>query len=94
MAALCPRQQLFNNIELTKTVEWEFSKSRASGHFLVTGAVCVNVLLAKYPLGVILTNGEVIQSTHIYNLNILWLPSVMTEAHRMPGLSQLSLEYL
>ena len=55
------------------------------------GSPAVNVKKAKYPLQITLPNGKIINSTHTCNLDIPWLPSKMTEAHIVPGLTHSSL---
>ena len=69
---------VFITIKLEKAVNWALSDSGATGHFLVNGSTAVNIRSATHPIRIILPNGKVIMSTHIYNLDIPWLLDVIT----------------
>ena len=77
--------------EVPHVIDMAISDSGATGHFLVEGAPAINIQPANKPIQIVLPNGKSIRSTHTCNLNILWLPSHMTEAHIVPGLSHSSL---
>ena len=47
--------------------------------------------MTSSPLQITLPNGQMIQSTHTCNLEILWLTNTVTEAHIVPSLSYSSL---
>ena len=47
----------------------------------------VNKRPAKFPIKIILLNGKTIKSTHTCNIDIPWLPSIVTKAHIVPGLT-------
>ena len=76
---------------LQGAVHYAISDSGATGHFLLQGAPVVNKRPTASPLKITLPNGKSIQSTHTCNLDIPWLPDVLTEAHIVPGLSHSSL---
>ena len=63
----------------------------ATGNLMVKNAPVINVKPAENLITITLTNGQTIQPTHTYNLNIPWLPAIMTEAHIVPGMARLSL---
>ena len=77
----------FNTPKLKQAVQWAFSDSGATVHFLVEGVPVVNKRPAKFPINVTLPNGKTIKSMHTCNIDIPWLPSIMTEAHIVPGLA-------
>ena len=76
---------------LQGAVQYAISDSGATGHFLLQGAPVFNKRPTASPLKITLPNGKSIQSTHTCNLDISWLPDVLTEAHIVHGLSHLSL---
>ena len=82
---------IFNTRKLTNMVKFAISDSGASAHFLLEGAPVVNKKVAEYPVAIKLPDGTIIYSTHTCNLDIPWLPDVMTEAHIVPGLAHSSL---
>ena len=65
--------------------------SGATAHFIIQGANVLNQQPTTQPLHIKLPNGSIIKSTHTCNLNIPWLPTSMTEAHIVPGLTHSSL---
>ena len=65
--------------------------SGATAHFIIQGTNVLNQQPATQPLHIKLPNGSIIKSTHTCNLNIPWLPTSMTEAHIVPGLTHSSL---
>ena len=86
-----PNASLLLNNQRINNIVHAISDSGATAHFLVEGSPAVNVKKAKYPLQITLPNGKIINSTHTCNLDIPWLPSKMTEAHIVPGLTHSSL---
>eukprot|EP00804_Cyclotella_cryptica_P014650 CCRYP_012669-RA/>CCRYP_012669-RA protein AED:0.66 eAED:0.28 QI:0/0/0/0.66/0/0.33/3/0/1062 len=65
--------------------------SGATAHFLIQGVNVLNQKPSTQPLQIKLPDGSFITSTHTCNLNIPWLPTSMTEAHIVPGLTHSSL---
>ena len=87
-----PRAEtIFDKSKVVRQVEFAISDSGATAHFLVEGAPIVNLRKAEHPVTIKLPDGTLIQSTHIGNLDIPWMPDNMTEAHIVPGLSHSSL---
>ena len=87
-----PHAALINNTNhLSNVVHYALSDSGATAHFLMEGAPATNVQVATSPIRITLPNGKTIKSTHTCNLDIPWLPSSVTEAHIVPGLSHSSL---
>jgi len=82
---------IFDAKRVTRSVKHAISDSGATGHFLVEDAPVVNKQVAANPISITLPNGKTIKSTHTCNLDIPWLPHVMTEAHIVPGLAHSSL---
>ena len=75
---------------MKRDVEWYFSDSGATGHFLIEGATVVNKQPGKCSIKITFINGNTITSTHTCNLYIPWLLIIMTEAHLVPGLAHVS----
>ena len=87
-----PHVFLINNTNhLSNVIHYALSDSGATAHFLMKGAPATNVKVATAPISITLPNGKTIKSTHTCNLDIPWLPSSVTEAHIVPGLSHSSL---
>ena len=82
---------IFDTKRVTRSVKHAISDSGATGRFLVEDAPVVNKQVAANPISITLPNGKTIKSTHTCNLDIPWLPHVMTEAHIVPGLAHSSL---
>ncbi|KAL7503761.1 hypothetical protein ACHAXN_001695, partial [Cyclotella atomus] len=65
--------------------------SGATAHFLLPHVRIRNKRRATNPLNITLPDGEIIQSTHIGNLDLPGLPASATECHVVPGLAHSSL---
>lgn len=65
--------------------------SGATAHFLLPQAKIHNKRVATTPLNITLPDGDIIQSTHLGNLNLPGLPDAATTAHIVPGLAHSSL---
>ena len=77
---------MFNIKCLVHLVEYALSNSSTSSYFLVKGPPAINIETAEYPIAIKLPDGSIILSTHTCDLDILWLPPEMAEAHIVPGL--------
>ena len=76
-----------NTPKLKISLQWNFSVSGAIGHFLIEDTPVVNKQPAKFPINITLTNVKTIKSTHTCNIDIPWLPIIMTKAHIVLGLA-------
>lgn len=81
----------FKKSYITRAVKWAVSDSGATSHFMLEGAPVVNKQIAKHPITVTLPDSTKLHSTHTCNLDIPWLPSHITEAHIIPGMTHSSL---
>ena len=63
----------------------------ATGHFFLPGTPVTNIKVAQHPLKINLPDRYCLTSTHIYKLDIPWLPNDAKEDHIVPGLAHASL---
>ena len=73
---------------LTKAIHYAIFDSGSTGNILIKGAPVVNKCIDTSPVSITLPDGQKITSTHTCNLDIPWLPHIITEAHIVPGLLQ------
>ena len=84
---MLPNAETISNAKrVTRSVQHAVSDSGATGNFLVEGPPVKNKKITSNPIHIKLPNGRYIQSTHICNLYIPWLPDTMIEAQIVPGL--------
>jgi len=82
---------IFNKQRVSKQIQYAYSDSGATAHFLIEGAPVTRKKIAKHPINIKLPDGSIIQSTHTCHLDIPWLPDKMTNAHIVPKLAHSSL---
>ncbi|KAL7483087.1 hypothetical protein ACHAW6_013637, partial [Cyclotella cf. meneghiniana] len=80
-----------NSINITLGTDEAIADSGATAHFLLPNVTISNKRKATHPLNITLPDGEVIQSTHVGNLNLPGLGDAATLAHVVPGLAHSSL---
>ena len=80
-----------NTINITLGTTEAIADSGATAHFLLPNVPINNKRHAEHPLNITLPDGEVIQSTHVGNLNLPGLGDAATLAHVVPGLAHSSL---
>jgi len=80
-----------NSINITLGMNEAIADSGATAHFLLPNVTISNKRKADRPLNITLPDGEVIQSTHVGNLNLPGLGDSATLAHVVPGLAHSSL---
>eukprot|EP00804_Cyclotella_cryptica_P013525 CCRYP_017242-RA/>CCRYP_017242-RA protein AED:0.41 eAED:0.41 QI:0/0/0/1/0/0/5/0/589 len=80
-----------NTINITFGTTEAIADSGATAHFLLPNVLINNKHKADHPLSITLPDGEVIQSTHVGNLNLPGLSESATLAHVVPGLAHSSL---
>jgi hypothetical protein len=71
----------------SEPVQHAISDTGATSHFMVQGAPVINIAVDLDPITIMLPDGATLQSTHTCNLDIPWLPTTVTAAHIVPGLS-------
>jgi hypothetical protein len=71
----------------SEPVQHAISDSGATSHFMVQGAPVINIAVDLDPITITLPDGATLQSTNTCNLDIPWLPTAVTAAHIVPGLS-------
>ena len=82
---------IFNKQRVSKQIQYAYSDSGATAHFLIEGAPVTRKKIAKHPINIKLPDESIIQSTHTCHLDIPWLPDKMTSAHIVPKLAHSSL---
>eukprot|EP00804_Cyclotella_cryptica_P001830 CCRYP_018403-RA/>CCRYP_018403-RA protein AED:0.65 eAED:0.23 QI:0/0/0/1/1/1/2/0/799 len=80
-----------NTINIALATTEAIADSGATAHFLLPNVPINNKRHAEHPLNITLPDGEVIQSTHVGNLNLPGLGDAATLAHVVPGLAHSSL---
>jgi hypothetical protein len=80
-----------NTINITLGTTEAIADSGATAHFLLPNVPINNKRKADHPLNITLPDGEVIQSTHVGNLNLPGLGDSATLTHVVPGLAHSSL---
>eukprot|EP00804_Cyclotella_cryptica_P011472 CCRYP_016407-RA/>CCRYP_016407-RA protein AED:0.68 eAED:0.37 QI:0/0/0/1/1/1/2/0/374 len=80
-----------NSINITLGTNEAIADSGATAHFFLPNVTISNKRKAEHPLNITLPDGEVIQSTHVGNLNLPGLGNSATLAHVVPGLTHSSL---
>eukprot|EP00804_Cyclotella_cryptica_P019523 CCRYP_006659-RA/>CCRYP_006659-RA protein AED:0.42 eAED:0.40 QI:0/0/0/0.5/1/1/2/0/378 len=80
-----------NSINISLGTDEAIADSWATTHFLLPNVTISNKRKAAHPLNITLPDGEVIQSTHVGNLNLPGLGDAATLAHVVPGLAHSSL---
>ena len=73
--------------EVTRGVKWAVSNLGVTGHFLIAGALAMNITLGAKPIAITLPNRDIIKSTHTCNLDIPWMPGHVPEVHIVPSLA-------
>ena len=79
------------NLNQHNVHEWAILDSSATSHFILTTAPTTNKQAALNPLHVIMPDGDQVQSTRTYKLDIPQLPTDARYGHIVPGLSAHSL---
>ena len=74
-------------INITLGKEEAIADSGATAHFILPHVQILNKCKAETPLNITLPDGEIIQSTHVGNLNLPGLGNAATIAHVVPGLA-------
>ena len=77
-------------INITLGKEESIADSGATAHFILPHVQILNKHKAETPLNITLPNSEIIQSTHVGNLNLPGLGNAATIAHDVPGLAHSS----
>ena len=79
--------QTIKCINITLGKEEAIAHSGATTHFILPHVQILNKCKAETPLNITLPDSEIIQSTHVGNLNLPGLGDAATIAHVIPGLA-------